>query len=614
MALLWKDALCPGLWHLRDGRTFECRDADIPHFYQTLHDMHAAGLNIPFAWEHQKHAVPLSTHDLFTDTSKHCFAHLAGVRMAPGNVIEVALDDAEADPEDLRQFAKTKFVSPYIEPSPYTDDTGRTWPAWSIMHIAATPQPINRNQRPFRLPASAPAPAGVGMSAGPRGLRQQFARAKPVGLRSSGRHAAICMSGATLGALEMSGSQPGTRSEAVKKSWETRHAHGEGKGRTSAHESDHMVMYHRGNQQSNEGKAKYHRGEQERHIAEGAASRKAAQHNTDHGFHAVAAEHETKANASYSRASEHKRAADKHEAAAAEHKASADAIVKALKSGKVRHPATGELVDKKQIAMSTGAEFEEPMANENEDVVVPSEDDGGADTGLDAGKIDEAIACMAKLGLHVGEATTADNFIDQLIAACKTKEAHENEGGEEEGADQEGTEGNSEEVTTASSPVMMSTMQANLATVTKERDALKTERDALKAEVTRERSARAKTHEDGLKRDIKVLQDTGRITPQIATDLRMRLRTEPVALSAAGAVVESSVVAAVRAYQKLPPNASWPAISMSAMADEQESTAEDLFPLGGEQDAKKDREKQEAIGEEIATMVMGGPAKAGAGK
>jgi len=43
----------------------------------------------------------------------------------------------------------------------------------------------------------------------------------------------------------------------------------------------------------------------------------------------------------------------------------------------------------------------------------------------DSAKIAEAIECMAKLGLHVGKATDADNFLDQLIAACKTKEAHE---------------------------------------------------------------------------------------------------------------------------------------------------------------------------------------------
>lgn len=151
---VWKDILWPGRWHLIDGRIFECRPEHIGQYAERLKGMIRYGLKVPLCWEHRRRAVPLSTHALVNDPDSHCFAEIEDVRIGPGNVLEAAAE--VRDPGDLAQLMRTKWCSPYIEPRTFTDDIGRRWPGWSILHVAATPVPINRNQRTFWTESPAP--------------------------------------------------------------------------------------------------------------------------------------------------------------------------------------------------------------------------------------------------------------------------------------------------------------------------------------------------------------------------------------------------------------------------------------------------------------------------
>ncbi len=84
-------------------------------------------------------------HDLHTDVAKHTIAHLKGAEVR-GGVLGVLMD--VTDPADLKQLAKTGYVSPYIDWD-YTDPRGHLWPGPSILHVAVTPVPIQIEQEPF---------------------------------------------------------------------------------------------------------------------------------------------------------------------------------------------------------------------------------------------------------------------------------------------------------------------------------------------------------------------------------------------------------------------------------------------------------------------------------
>jgi len=134
---IWKQVLRPGTYNV-GGRVFTFTDADVKQAEQHGKAMIREGLRVPFAWDHDANAYPMMSKGAWL--SRGYFGEAVDYRMKDGSLFaKVQIDD----PKDAEQFAKVKQVSPGLGKN-FTDEKSRTFPGWSVLHVAATPRPIQR--------------------------------------------------------------------------------------------------------------------------------------------------------------------------------------------------------------------------------------------------------------------------------------------------------------------------------------------------------------------------------------------------------------------------------------------------------------------------------------
>lgn len=151
--LLTKDALYPGRIRKPGRDPIDLSDADIDAAVKAANTLIADGYTIPLYWEHQDDAGPvkLSSADKPAHVAKHTFGRVKEAFKDAGGVLQVKLE-VDSD-DDANRLPKVRFVSPELRRN-FTDAEGRTWKGWTISHVAATPVPVQRQQKPFD-PASA---------------------------------------------------------------------------------------------------------------------------------------------------------------------------------------------------------------------------------------------------------------------------------------------------------------------------------------------------------------------------------------------------------------------------------------------------------------------------
>jgi hypothetical protein len=143
---VWKDVLYPQRCRLADGRVIEYAPEDSQHVARRVKEMLAASINIPMCWEHQPDAVPLTPWEKAARMCKETFAEIRDSEVTPSGVARVKI--AGEDDEDLKRLRKVKYCSPGFVHDLTTGD-GRHWPGRSMIHLAATPRPVQAGQKPY---------------------------------------------------------------------------------------------------------------------------------------------------------------------------------------------------------------------------------------------------------------------------------------------------------------------------------------------------------------------------------------------------------------------------------------------------------------------------------
>lgn len=152
MKQVWKDILPQGSVSVCDPDTGEIRQVtfalpDIEQAYANGKAKIAQGYTVPACWDHQAVGPTKSINDLLADRARHTFGYASDFRMNAGTLEALINLPADADAD---QFAKVRYVSPEIEFN-WVDSEGKTWPGMSIVHVAATPRPVIRDQKPVQL-------------------------------------------------------------------------------------------------------------------------------------------------------------------------------------------------------------------------------------------------------------------------------------------------------------------------------------------------------------------------------------------------------------------------------------------------------------------------------
>lgn len=143
---IWKDVLHPGRQCDSSGRWFAFHHRHIARAHHNVQRMLSRGVPIPCVWEHQDIEAG-DTAAAKAAYARHTFGHIAGSRVR-GGVLELLHE--VPDSKDVRQLAKTRFVSPKVYPG-YSDSRGGEYRGTTIAHVAATPTPVQFWQRPFQL-------------------------------------------------------------------------------------------------------------------------------------------------------------------------------------------------------------------------------------------------------------------------------------------------------------------------------------------------------------------------------------------------------------------------------------------------------------------------------
>jgi hypothetical protein len=141
------EVLKVGRYRLPDGRTFESTAERNRRVCEQANRQLAVGIRQPAAWMHDPDADPVY---LSGGVNPHKDAWLAKgyfgeahkfTTDAAGNVWAKVWIHDEAD---ARQFDKVRQVSPGLYPG-WVDEKNVRWPEMTILHIAATPKPIQRD-------------------------------------------------------------------------------------------------------------------------------------------------------------------------------------------------------------------------------------------------------------------------------------------------------------------------------------------------------------------------------------------------------------------------------------------------------------------------------------
>ncbi len=167
MNSVWKDVLWPGKWSFPDGRVLELTSDKIASVYANGKAMLAAGLDVPFCWEHQPgaqpHPVELSSavygdKDKRADWAKNVIAPAVDYRIksdpARGNVLEAAFDKDRLTVDELNSIEKCGKVSCRLDKNFRDARDGKVYDGFSVSHIAVTPKPLEPNQKPFQMSQS----------------------------------------------------------------------------------------------------------------------------------------------------------------------------------------------------------------------------------------------------------------------------------------------------------------------------------------------------------------------------------------------------------------------------------------------------------------------------
>jgi hypothetical protein len=152
MARTWKDVLTSGRYRLSDGRVVTYTAEHVRQAAENGNAMLSAGLRCPGCWEHDQEAEP--TYLSQSNPMSHLARGYWGepVRFEDrGGVLWAELD--VPDQADADQLAKVRTVSPRID-FDFVDERGKLWPGCSIGHIAATPKPVQRDQKPVMFSQS----------------------------------------------------------------------------------------------------------------------------------------------------------------------------------------------------------------------------------------------------------------------------------------------------------------------------------------------------------------------------------------------------------------------------------------------------------------------------
>ena len=155
---LWKDALYPGTWLLADGRRVTYTPEQVRQLADRAKEMLQAGAQMPFCWEHQDDAKPMTPAERAASTVKTNLGFVEDVRLSPEGYAEFLLD-VPSD-EDAKRLPSVRFVSPNIDAN--VKAANREWPGLSISHVAATTRPVQHTQRPFQLSHGGPVRLSLG--------------------------------------------------------------------------------------------------------------------------------------------------------------------------------------------------------------------------------------------------------------------------------------------------------------------------------------------------------------------------------------------------------------------------------------------------------------------
>lgn len=141
------EVLRVGKYRLPDGRWFVTTPETNARVCEQANKQLKAGIRHPAAWMHDPKADPVY---LSGGPQQHKDAWLAKGYF--GEAHKFVTDPSGTvwakvlihDEDDARQFDKVRQVSPGLYPD-WVDEKGVRWPEMTVMHIAATPKPIQRD-------------------------------------------------------------------------------------------------------------------------------------------------------------------------------------------------------------------------------------------------------------------------------------------------------------------------------------------------------------------------------------------------------------------------------------------------------------------------------------
>lgn len=140
--------LKPGRYRLSDGRTVAYTKDDARHVCSQGNKQIAAGLKVPLSWMHDPDAEPqylsnTKENQLHDEAwvAKGYFGDVLRYEVAPDGTA-IAIVNVHT-PKDAEQFQRVGTVSPCLLNN-WTDEKNVKWPGLTIMHVASTPKPIQR--------------------------------------------------------------------------------------------------------------------------------------------------------------------------------------------------------------------------------------------------------------------------------------------------------------------------------------------------------------------------------------------------------------------------------------------------------------------------------------
>lgn len=145
---IWKEVLLPGRQRDAAGNWFSFTRRDVHAARKNIAKMLSRKVPVPCVWEHLDVEAG-DPEEWRARYARHTFAHVAGHRINARGALELLHD--VPDPKDVEQLLKTRFVSPKVYPSGYSDSRGGEYAGATIAHVAATPTPVQFWQRPFQL-------------------------------------------------------------------------------------------------------------------------------------------------------------------------------------------------------------------------------------------------------------------------------------------------------------------------------------------------------------------------------------------------------------------------------------------------------------------------------